>query len=151
MGDIWHLTHKTGPLSSKWMNLLVCYFVLFEVLLRTVKKFRFIKCIILFGQWPSSSMTSETLNFRTIRHLRGLDPGMSFNRGFPGGTNDKEPACQGRRYKRHGFDPWVRKIPWRRAQQPTPIFILPWKTSWTEEPGGLQSRTCKESDTTDVT
>ena len=24
---------------------------------------------------------------------------------------------------RHGFDPWVRKIPWRRAQQPTPGFL----------------------------
>ena len=25
--------------------------------------------------------------------------------------------------KRHGFNPWVRKIPWRRAWQPTPIFL----------------------------
>ena len=23
-----------------------------------------------------------------------------------------------------GFNPWVRKIPWRRAQQPTPVFLL---------------------------
>ena len=22
------------------------------------------------------------------------------------------------------FDPWVRKIPWRRAWQPTPAFLL---------------------------
>ena len=22
-----------------------------------------------------------------------------------------------------GFDPWVRKIPWRTAQQPTPVFL----------------------------
>ena len=21
------------------------------------------------------------------------------------------------------FDPWVRKIPWRREQQPTPVFL----------------------------
>ena len=34
--------------------------------------------------------------------------------GFPGGTIDKEPACQSRRHKRHRFDPWVGKIPWRR-------------------------------------
>ena len=26
----------------------------------------------------------------------------------------KESACQCRRRKRHGFDPWVGKIPWRR-------------------------------------
>ena len=29
--------------------------------------------------------------------------------GFPGGTSGKEPACQCRRHKRRGFDPWVRK------------------------------------------
>jgi len=27
------------------------------------------------------------------------------------------------RCKRHRFDPWVRKIPWRRAQQPNPVFL----------------------------
>ena len=25
--------------------------------------------------------------------------------------------------RRPGFDPWVRKIPWRRKQQPTPVFL----------------------------
>ena len=40
--------------------------------------------------------------------------------------------------KRHSFDPWVGKIPWRRKWQPTPIF-LPGRIPWTEEPGGLQS------------
>ena len=25
--------------------------------------------------------------------------------------------------KRHRFDPWVGKIPWRRAWQPTPVFL----------------------------
>ena len=43
--------------------------------------------------------------------------------GFPGATSDQELACQCRRYKRLGFDPWVRKIPWRRAWQPTPVFL----------------------------
>ena len=42
--------------------------------------------------------------------------------GFPGGDSGKEPACQRRRRKRHGFHPWVGKIPWRRAWQPTPVF-----------------------------
>ena len=36
------------------------------------------------------------------------------------------------------FDPWVGKIPWRRAWHPTPVF-LPGESPWTEEPGGLQS------------
>ena len=25
--------------------------------------------------------------------------------------------------KRYGFDPWIRRIPWRRAWQPTPVFL----------------------------
>ena len=39
---------------------------------------------------------------------------------FPGGTSGKESTCQ---CKRRGFSPWVRKIPWRRAWQPTPAFL----------------------------
>ena len=38
-------------------------------------------------------------------------------------TSSKEPACQGRRHKRCGFDPWVGKIPWRRAWKPTLVFL----------------------------
>ena len=40
-----------------------------------------------------------------------------------GGANGKESACQGRRPKRHGFHPWVGKIPWRRAWELTPVFL----------------------------
>ena len=39
------------------------------------------------------------------------------------GASGKEPACQCRRHKRCGFDPWVEKISWRRAWQPTPGFL----------------------------
>ena len=37
-----------------------------------------------------------------------------------------------------GFDPWVRKIPWKGKMATTPVF-LPEKVPWAEEPGGLQS------------
>ena len=59
-------------------------------------------------------------------------------KGFPGGGSSKEHACQCRRRKRHGFNPWVGKIPWRRAWQPIPVF-LPGEPPWTEKPGRLQS------------
>ena len=36
--------------------------------------------------------------------------------GFPGGARGKEPACQCRRHKRCKFDPWFRKISWRKAR-----------------------------------
>ena len=42
---------------------------------------------------------------------------------FPGGTSGKESTCQCRRCKRRGFDPWVGKIRWRRAWQPTPVSL----------------------------
>ena len=32
------------------------------------------------------------------------------------------PASAGR-HKRHGFDPWVGKIPWRRAWQLSPVCL----------------------------
>ena len=43
--------------------------------------------------------------------------------GFPGGCSDKELTCQSRRHKTCGFDPWDGKILWRRAWQPTPVFL----------------------------
>ena len=32
-------------------------------------------------------------------------------------------TCQCRRYKSCRFNPWVRKIPWRRKCQPIPVFL----------------------------
>ena len=43
--------------------------------------------------------------------------------GFPGGTSDKDPTSNSGDIMIHGFNPWVRKIPWRRAQQPTIVFL----------------------------
>ena len=40
--------------------------------------------------------------------------------GLPRRLSSQESACQGRR---PGFDGWVGKIPWRRAWQPTPVFL----------------------------
>ena len=43
--------------------------------------------------------------------------------GSPGGASGKGPSCQCRRLKRCRFNPWVRKIPWKRTWQPTPVFL----------------------------
>ena len=40
--------------------------------------------------------------------------------GFPGGSDGKKSACNA---GDPGFDPWVRKIPWIREWQPTPVFL----------------------------
>ena len=41
--------------------------------------------------------------------------------GFPGGHSGIEHAYQ---YSRPGFNPWIGKISWRRAWQPTPVCCL---------------------------
>ena len=43
--------------------------------------------------------------------------------GFPGGASGKAFPCQYRKHTRCRFDPWVGKMPWKRAWQPTPIFL----------------------------
>ena len=44
-------------------------------------------------------------------------------KGFPGGARGKELTCQGRRCKRHGFNPWIGQILWSRIWLPTPVFL----------------------------
>ena len=58
--------------------------------------------------------------------------------------------CQCRRHKRCWFNPWIRKIPWRRAQQPIPIF-LPGESHQQRSVVAYSPQGCKESDTTDAT
>ena len=39
-------------------------------------------------------------------------------------ASGKESTCQYRKGRRRGFNPGVRKIPWRRKWQPIPVFLL---------------------------
>ena len=54
---------------------------------------------------------------------------------IPGGSGGKSVCLQCGKPR---FNLWVRKIPWRRKWQLTPV-LLPGKITWTEEPGRLQS------------
>ena len=47
-----------------------------------------------------------------------------------------------------GFDPWVGKILWRRAWQPTPVF-LPGESHGQRSLGGYSPRSPKKLDTTE--
>ena len=57
----------------------------------------------------------------------------------------KNPLANLVKSNRHGFDPWVGKIPWKRAWQHTAVFL-------SEESHGQRSlegydpQGCKESD-----
>ena len=50
--------------------------------------------------------------------------------------------------KRPRFNPWVRKIPWKREWQPTPVF-LPEESHGQRSLVGCSPWGCKESDTTE--
>ena len=65
-----------------------------------VCKFPFFQCYEFFG------------DFNLVKH-----------HGFPDGVSGKEAACQCKRHKRHGSDPWVWEIPWHRKWQPIPVFL----------------------------
>ena len=67
---------------------------------------------------------------------------------FPGGSDIKQSTCHYRRYRRCLFNPWVRKIPWRRKWQPTPV-LLPGKFHGQRSLVGYSPWNRKESDTTE--
>ena len=52
------------------------------------------------------------------------------------------------RCRSHGFDHWVRKIPWRRKWQPTPVF-MPGKSHGQRSLAGYRSWDLKTLDTTE--
>ena len=65
------------------------------------------------------------LGLNEIRLLKALkytklDSSVAHCDSLPGGASSKELTCQCRRLKR--LDPWIRKIPWRRAWQFSALF-----------------------------
>ena len=50
--------------------------------------------------------------------------------------------------RRHGFDPWARKVPWRRKWQPIPVFLFR-KSHGQRILVGYSPWGCKESDMTE--
>ena len=67
---------------------------------------------------------------------------------LPRWLSGQESTCQCRRHKRHQFNPWVRKIPWKRKWQPTPVF-LPGKSHGQKSLVDYSSWGHKESDMTE--
>ena len=89
------------------------------------------------GQWVPCVVVVRAgpvvLTYLPQHHTRNLT-GL-IHHGFQVSQVALEPPSQCNRCK---FDPWVGKIPWKRAVA-THSRILAWRISWTEEPGGLQS------------
>ena len=68
--------------------------------------------------------------------------------GFPCGSVVKNPPANAGDAGDMGLDSWVRRIPWRRKWQPTPVF-LPGKSQGQRSLVGYSPQGCKEWNTTD--
>ena len=118
-----------------------------------VKRFSFKDVIyIQISRFWIKQITLKHVGWALSNQLKALgtkiDVPLRRKKGFPGGADGKEHACQCRRHKRHRFDPWVGKIPWRRAWQPTPVF-LPGESHGQRSLVGCSPWGRKESDTTE--
>ena len=86
----------------------------------------------LVGDSPWSHKESDTTEWL---HIRDYGP-VILNMGLLRWLSGKESACQFKRCRRRGFDPWVRKIPGEGNGNPLQYSCL---DNTMEEPGGLQS------------
>ena len=116
-----------------------------------------------WGFTPKFSLKSFTtyiylLNIRLFIMIFGLFYGFSFLFHssicpylcqYPGPhrwLSGKEFTCQCRSHRRCQFNPGVRKIPWKRKRQPTPVF-LPGESHGQRSLEGYSPQGHKESDT----
>ena len=100
------------------------------------------------GRFNSEAVRSSYILRRLFKKVSlvfyQIRRGLTEREGFPGNAS-KEPACKCRRHVTCRFNPWVRKIPWQRAWQPTSVFLP-------GEPHGQRSPwVYKELDTTEAT
>ena len=95
----------------------------------------------------------EIVSYQNIKGLlifSGLQPSPLYGctltlRGFLCDSAVKNPPEM---QERRNFDPWIGKFPWRRAWQPTPIF-LPGESHGLKSLAGYNPWGCKESDSTE--
>ena len=65
--------------------------------------------------WTKWLLAIQKKKIKMLIHIEAFHVKTNKQKGFPDSAGGKEPACQCRRYKRHEFDPWLRKIPWRKG------------------------------------
>ena len=142
-----------NPVSPPWVqtlcmggSLMMSYFLFqnyphkpFNYLLQSRVFFFFFFFLLFFvvtgGVWSSfpPALTSG-LKPSSSQRLEAL----AANTGFPGGSVVKNlPAVQ---------ETWVRSLGWEdplEKEMATHSSILPWRISWTEEPGGYSPWCCK--------
>ena len=79
-------------------------------------------CMHAPGHTPIQARNKLSLALFLVASLLGISTFLSDVRTR--WLSGNESACQCRRRRRCGFDPWVGKISWSRKWQPTPGFLL---------------------------
>ena len=74
--------------------------------------------------WQADSLplvpTGKPHLYKTVANIIIMLISMILLQAVYGGSDGKESACNA---GRPGFDPWVRKIPWRKEWLHTPVFL----------------------------
>ena len=131
-----------GPFSKVFIEFVTVLFLCF--------------CVLDFGPWGMWNFSSQTKDWIhtpcIVRwSLNHWTTGKSLFYSFLlSSASGKYTICQSWRHKRCGFDPWVRKIPWRRAWQSTPVF-MPGESHGQRSLVGYSQWGSTESDTTEAT
>ena len=99
-----------------------------------------IKKLIVIRIKPNTHITFHLFLYISLKSMRLMIFYIRYMMDFPG----EESACQCRR---HRFNPWVGKIPWRRKWQLIPVF-LPGKSHGQRSLVGYSPWGCKEADMT---
>ena len=115
--------YNNHPNSIAWLSLCVLHAMGLDMLFAVYSLSR---VRLLATPWTITRQFSSAHRIPQARILEWA--AISFSSGFghmpgpiesfPGGSSSKEPGCQCRRYKRHGFHPWIRKILWRGHGNP---------------------------------
>ena len=92
---------------------------------------------------PAHSVGTQHSQLQCLWTIEGIA-----SPGFPGGKMVKNLPCQCSRFKRHGFNPWMRWTSWNRKWQPVSVF-LPEKSHGQRSLVGYCSWGHKESDMTE--
>ena len=113
------MTDYTDTLNSLIWASLVAQMVKNLPAMRETKFSPWVKNIPWKREWqPTPLLLPGEFHGQRVQFMR-----LQFLNEFPRWLSGKESTCQCRRCRRHRFNPWVGKIPWKRKWQPTPVFL----------------------------
>ena len=105
---------------------------------------------VMWPPWNSERfMTTRLISWYNLHfEVENLDLCHLSHLAWPKWHSSTEYSCQCRRCKKCEYNPWVRKIPWSRKWQPSPVF-LPGKFHRQRNLAGYSPWGHKELDTTE--